>query len=425
MIKTVLSIASIAASLAAAGPPSPIRATVTVGLRYDDCSAQSPAALEDSILAACARTGVPVTFGVVPAVGSGDNRKPEPVGNLTLPFERKQALKAARDAGILEIALHGYAHRVATADRRSEFIGVTEAQQTEIIRLGLRELESFAGPVNTFIPPWNAYDAATLKALQANGFRTLSGDLAGAYDAEIPLRYVPATCLIPDLREAVLAARRSGGGTVVAYFHPYEFKDFDPKRGSFSFADFASDLEWLAAQPDVRTATLAEIGRLTDASSAVYGSVSFWVHLTPTFLEKPLRSAYWSYPGAAVPGIGGWGGFALVRALILGLYATLAALGFGAARLFMRYPIRRLMQFPFPKSNPPTDAQVEARRQARLPDSPRNPTMAVITWIGTGFALATMVFGILTQSIAVTVIGSVFSGIGGGLLRGWGRKYPM
>jgi hypothetical protein len=411
MIKAVLLSALGAASLTSAGPASPIRATITVGLRYDDCSALSPAILEDSILAVCARTGTPVTFGVVPAIGIGDNRKSEPVGDSTLPPGRKRSLKAAREAGILDIALHGYAHRAATSDRRGEFIGVTQARQTELIRLGLREIESFAGPVSTFIPPWNAYDAATLKALQANGFRTLSGDLAGIAKPGIPLRYVPATCLIPDLRDAVLAARRSGGGTVVAYFHPYEFTDFDPKRGSFSFADFAADLEWLAAQPDVRTATLAEIGRLPDASAADYRSVSRWMRLTPPFLEKPLRSAFWTYPRVALPDPGGWGGVALIRFLILGMYLPLAAFGFGAARIFMSFP----MPIRFPKSSPLPDDQAGSRGRLRIPASTRNATMTRIAGIGTGFALAAIAFGIDTQSIAVAVIGSVFSGIGVGL----------
>jgi hypothetical protein len=377
----------------AASLPAPI---VTVGLRYDDCSALSPADLEDSILAACARNRVHVTFGVVPAVGAGDNRKPEPAGNRFLSPERKLALRAARNDGYLHIALHGHSHRVATSGRRSEFAGVPLAEQTELIRLGLIELESFAGPVNTFIPPWNAYDAATLTALKANGFRTLSGDLAGVADtgSSQPLRYVPATCLIPDLRKAVLAARASGGGTVVAYFHPYEFKDVDPKRGSFTFAEFASDLEWLAAQPDVRTASLAEIGRVTHASSAVYRSVSCWSRLTPAFLEKPLRSAFWSYPHVALPGFGGWGGYILFRALILGVYLPLAALGFGASRLLLR--------FGFPQSRPPTRT--------------RTPAMNRIAWIGTGLALVAMALGIMAQAMAVIAIGSVFAGIGAGLM---------
>ncbi|MEO7957343.1 MAG: DUF2334 domain-containing protein [Fibrobacteria bacterium] len=380
-------------------------AIVTVGLRYDDCSALSPAGLEDSILAACARNGAHVTFGVVPAVGIGDNRKPEPAGNKLLSPERKQALKDARSNGFLEIALHGYAHRVATAARRSEFAGVPLAAQTELIRLGRIELESFAGPINTFIPPWNAYDAATLTALQANGFRTLSGDLAGVSDSEIPLRYVPATCLIPDLRKAVLAARASGGGTVVAYFHPYEFKDIDAKRGSFTFAEFESDLEWLAAQPDVRTASLDEIGRIIDASAVEYRSVSRWTRLTPPFLVKPLRSAFWSYPRAALSGFSGWGGYFLLRALILAIYPLLAILGFCASRLLLGFRISQSRK-PFKTFHTP------------------NPSRTRIAWMGTGFALLAVTFGILTQSMVICGIASVCSGLGAGFLASSGGKYP-
>lgn len=280
-------------------------ATVTFGLRYDDCSALSPEDLERRILQICARTGVPVTFGVVPEIGKGDNHLPDSAGNLPLSQSRKDLLSEARSAGTLEIAMHGFAHRAASTGVRSEFAQVPAARQLEIIGRGKAELEFFAGPLATFIPPWNSYDGNTLSALDQTGFTVLSADVAGSANLSLGIRHVPATCLIPDVRRAIASARRSGGGIVIAYFHPYEFTEKDPKRGIFSLAEFESTLGWLAAQSDVQTLTLSEIGKLPAADPKTYQGFARWARLTPNFFEKLFRPLFWTFPQPAYPNFTG------------------------------------------------------------------------------------------------------------------------
>lgn len=317
------------ASFPALGGPKP-GATVTVGLRYDDFTAISPEGLEKSILAACARNGIPCTFGVVPAIGAGNTRDPEPAGNIPLGDSRKAMISEAVDRGILEIALHGYAHQSAHRGWKSEFKDVSPAMQSGLIAKGKAELEAFAGPIRTFIPPWNSYDGHTLQALSDNGFTVLSADPTGPSDPSLNIRHVPATCLIPDVKKAVEAARRAGGGIVIPYFHPYEFMDADTARGFFTLAEFEATLAWLAVQPDVQTLTLSAIAELPDARTGAYLAYSRFARLTPPFLEPSFRPAFRTYPRAGFPVSGGalW----LVLALgawygLMGLAGWMAVIG--------------------------------------------------------------------------------------------------
>ncbi|MDB5104996.1 MAG: hypothetical protein JWP91_2685 [Fibrobacteres bacterium] len=378
------------ASPAAAPRPG---ATVTFGLRYDDCSASSPEGLERSILAACARTGVPCTFGVVPAIGAGDNHLPDSAGNLPLPRSRMDLLIEARDAGVLEIALHGYAHRAARKGARSEFAGVPAAIQARLIARGKAELEAFAGPLATFIPPWNAYDANTLAALSADGFTVLSADPAGTADQALGIRFVPATCLIPEVGKAIEAARKAGGGIVVAYFHPYEFLEIDPRRGLFSKASFDSTLAWLASQPDVQTLTLGRIAELPQASPEVYAGYSRWARLTPPFLERSFRPAFRTYPNPGFPALPGplWVPLAVLSGFLFpALAGAMGVLG-----------IKRL-------SRP---------RRAGF----GRKTGVVLTHLG----IAAGVMAAIWPSYPGTVLGAVLAGAGLGLWGPWGQKYPM
>ncbi len=321
-----------------------------MGLRYDDCAATSPEGLERRILAACARNRIPITFGVVPEIGKGDNHDPVPAGNSPLPQTRKDMLSAARADGVLEIALHGFAHRAARLGVRSEFVGVGAARQSEIIAAGKAELEAFAGPVRTFIPPWNSYDGLTLEELRANGFTTLSAYADGRAAKGGGLRHVPATCLLPELGRAVAAARAAGGGIIVAYFHPYEFKEVDSLRGFFRVAEFESTLTWLAAQGDVQTLTLGQIADRPETDPAVYTGYARWARLAPPFLDKPIRSAFRVYPQAAFPGFAG--GLRL-RSLVGAWYLFLAAAGFLIAFFSGRWLAKRSSGLSGKKPHPP------------------------------------------------------------------------
>jgi hypothetical protein len=104
-------------------------------------------------------------------------------------------------------------------------------------------------------------------------------------------------------------------------------------------AGFEAALDWLAAQPDVQTLTLGEIGALPQAAPPVYVRFARWARLTPPFLEKRLRPAFWVYPdpGLPIP----WGGFWL-RLLIASWFLFVSGAGFLAAFTAGKSIFRRL-----------------------------------------------------------------------------------
>jgi len=326
----------------AAGAPNRSSAKpIRLALRYDDCSALSPADLEDRILAACARTGVPVTFGVIPEPDAGSaepgSRDPANGGGLGMPAERIAKLTAAARGGVLEIALHGCTHRSRVPGGKSEFAGVPADAQDSLIARGLMLLKPLEPAPRTFIPPWNAYDGETLAALERHGVPTLSAIAGGPWrigKRPAALAFLPSTCVIPEIRAAVAEARRHGGGIIVPYFHPYDFKEMNPARGLFTFAEFESALAWVAAQPDIETATLGAWRDLPEARPQAYSGYSLWHTLAPSGLERALRPAYRVYPFAAFPVAGGglW-----LRLAIIGGYLAAALPVLVLARYLSRF----------------------------------------------------------------------------------------
>jgi peptidoglycan/xylan/chitin deacetylase (PgdA/CDA1 family) len=323
-------------ALAAANPPAaaggakPIR----IALRYDDCSSKSPASLEDALLAASARYGIPLTFGVIPdPEGIADSL---PAGGGPLPAVRAAKLQAAARSGSLEIALHGCSHLSRRPGRKSEFAGVDARAQDSLVARGLAALRPLEPSPRTFIPPWNAYDGSTLAALHARGFRTLSALAGGPLRSEghpAALAFVPATCLLDETRAAVAEARRRGGGVIVPYFHPYEFKEIDAKRGFLTLAGFDSLLAWIGSQGDVEATTLGALGEAAAAAPSAYAAYSRWHTLTPSGLERFLRPAYRVYPEAGFPVAGGglW-----LRLAVLAGFAVAAAPAYALGRLLSR-----------------------------------------------------------------------------------------
>ncbi len=254
--------------------------TIHLVLRFDDPSAVSPIDLELAIVDGLRRRGMSATFGVIPQVRSGDFSDATPQSLLPLPAEKIGLLRRAVGDGTIEVALHGYSHQARAAGVRSEFSGLPGDEQRRRLALGKADLEEAClGPVRTFIPPWNAYDESTLIALETLGFEVISADWKGVATTQTPLRFVPATAELSQLRDAVAAARRSADRhpVVVALFHPYDFAAVDPARGSWSLEEFGVLLDWLAAQPDVRVVSIARsIGMVTGLGADRFRAAAAW-----------------------------------------------------------------------------------------------------------------------------------------------------
>jgi len=82
-----------------------------------------------------------------------------------------------------EVALHGFSHENhltesnnETAFELSEFAGLDVGAQRKLIQRGTENVTQCTGErPTTFVPPFDTYDGATVRTLNASGYRTVSG----------------------------------------------------------------------------------------------------------------------------------------------------------------------------------------------------------------------------------------------------------
>jgi peptidoglycan/xylan/chitin deacetylase (PgdA/CDA1 family) len=245
---------------------------ITVIFRFDDY-ARSCSSIGAEVLSVFQEHNIPCTYGVIPYVS--DTFADDPANCTAIDSGTAGRLTDAVRSGLVEIALHGLAHRdnaiaPVSPDSKSELRGLSYSSQLRMLSAGKATLESlYHVSVTTFIPPWNSYDENTLRALQDLGFYVVSGSgqtySITASDRFRRLRFLPYTCLPGHVREAVDFARVSSDPDpiIVVVLHPSNFVEYDRVRGQFSRQSFADLLSWLAAQPDVATQTLGGAAKMT------------------------------------------------------------------------------------------------------------------------------------------------------------------
>ena len=120
---------------------------------------------------------VPVTLGVIPQ-GDGQHSITE---SDVCSYLRE---RARENPDTFEFALHGYTHEKRTSFHGgSEFGGLDPAKQRALVESGTAILTECVGErPTTFVPPMDTYDAATVEALRAANYTTVSG--AGWFTAQ-------------------------------------------------------------------------------------------------------------------------------------------------------------------------------------------------------------------------------------------------
>ncbi|MEI6562939.1 MAG: DUF2334 domain-containing protein [bacterium] len=272
---------------------------ITVVFRMDDYSEAISSNMESEVLGGFGQYRLPVVFGVIPYLPGKGILADQPDSDQPLSATKADRLRPALEAGLLEIAQHGYSHRSIIGGGltgNSEFSGLpSDVQRTKIIK-GKTLLEGLFGrPILSFCPPFNRYDVNTVRVLASAGFVTLS---AGGYchaDEVTPLRYLPGTCKIMQIPRAVEAARRERDSqpVIVVLFHPYDFIEEDALRGYMHYADLNAQLAWVSQQRDIRVLTLSQASKVVkDLGAKRYGAYYHCHALSRLLPETLLQRIY-------------------------------------------------------------------------------------------------------------------------------------
>ena len=244
---------------------------INVVFRYDDYSANSITSAELEIIDAFRKNKAAITFGVIPFKVAGDVHDPSPQDLLPLDSVKGEILKTGFEEGILDISMHGYAHQANGSEQLSEFANLGYKDQVGLLSRGKESLENMTGaPVTTFIPPWNTYDLNTLLALEETGFTTISAAKKGMVDKGSDLNFLPFSCTLTELQDAVKAARKSSDKQplVVVLLHDYDFLDINQEKGELTFQEFTNLINWVSTQKDVRIISFSQAIEIIDDLSA-------------------------------------------------------------------------------------------------------------------------------------------------------------
>lgn len=233
---------------------------ITIAFRFDDPSETSNQEVEASILDALRTHRACCTFAVIPFRMVDGERK-------GLSVERAHPLVKASQEGLIEPALHGYAHVPIKPEekRRSEFAGIASDGQRTMVREGRAHLESVFGmAVTGFVPPWNSYDITTLRILDQAGFKYLSAGRRATVDPKGKIKLLPFTVHLNEIKHAIAEARQfiKASPVIVVVMHHYDFKESGADQAFTNIAEFSNMLSQLVCQADIKLRTLRDVSEM-------------------------------------------------------------------------------------------------------------------------------------------------------------------
>lgn len=264
---------------------------MNVLFRYDDCSALSSLELEQRLAALFAEHHAQITFGVIPNVCAGSFHNPDHQELLSLPQTKAKFLREAARDGAIEVALHGWSHQTARKGAQTEFAGVAADEQRRRIVEGKQELEGLLSTsVTTFIPPWNDYDATTVRVLEQNGFDNLSGSLRGPFSMSATVTYAPYSVWLSFLSSTLQSSKPLVwmGGSLVIMLHDFDFVESGKSQAWLSLDALSALLTELRRQPDVTLCSVRQaVWRGATLSAESLGPYAAW--------RRCLQSVSWRY----------------------------------------------------------------------------------------------------------------------------------
>jgi len=222
-----------------------------VVFRYDDYRLQT-SSLDEAVVNVFQKNNIPLVLGVIPC----DSTEKLLFGNnyTFLPELKKYVTN-----GSVEIALHGLTHLKLL---KGEFGKVDAKEQFRRIYKGKSLLDSiFKISVQTFIPPWNAYDDITLNQLQKEKFTSISSGLW--FDQSFSnssINYFPETNLDFNTLLPTLIENKNRSGIVVFMFHAYDF------NSNFSLVKLDSLLRNIVNNKNVKCVTFQQLSTTHEES---------------------------------------------------------------------------------------------------------------------------------------------------------------
>ncbi len=275
--------------------PSPKK--INLVLRLDDFSEKSDTDFELQLVRMLKKYDLKCTFGAIPFIC--DDRYDFKKQNLTpITSSKFKELKFEIDTGVIEIALHGFAHQTKKNRMHghipTEFYGMNYSSQLSLLKKGKDHLENIVNTeIDIFIPPWNTYDTNTLKALEELGFKGIStGKRCGQVDRESELKYLPGTCKISELRSTIknLELLDRKDPFIVVWFHEYDFYDIDPQKGIMSLDELDQLFEWIASKVNIKSRTIGDsMDTYSTLDNSLYSFHSFfkkYKRFLPTMIKS-------------------------------------------------------------------------------------------------------------------------------------------
>ncbi len=269
---------------------------INVILRYDDFEAASDIALEQELMDLRRRYGMSCLVGIVPFADKSTYLGPN---RVSLYGPKATLLRKGIEDGVVEPALHGYTHscRPGTdAKRKTEFRGLAEKTQMEMMIEGKEWLEDMTGQgIQVFVPPYNSYDRATLRAMRKARLSVLSGAMFDLASDAQGISFLPHTCGLLQLRSAVDSARASGrdDAIIMALFHPFDFVECDQDRGRVDLLEAEEILDWLDRQADVQVVTVQQVVESRDCGAGRYRANREYLRISMNRFVPTPKAAQW------------------------------------------------------------------------------------------------------------------------------------
>lgn len=241
-------------------------------LRYDDYSNFTSMEVADAFIDTARSVGAGVLISVIPFPYGDYPESYVPDAKLQ-PFlsqEKIALLKKHLVEGSIEIAIHGFAHKNnAHSSDKSEFSGFDITKQSVLLRTAKDALDTATGAnIRTFVPPFNQYDAATLKALENTGFQILSAGMGSYSKTDSRLGFLPGTTYIDRLKEVISSAlsKKHRDATVIVTLHPYDIIEsgdklpqFRKNRGQVSIQSIRDDLNQISKMENVQFSSVGAL----------------------------------------------------------------------------------------------------------------------------------------------------------------------